>query len=272
MIRFACALLLTLGVLLPAPARAQDTNNAPSAEYRFADDSEHTFPSPDGTVQVEQYSKELLNSLIWQMWVFDSAHIHGSLLNTGETDAVPGQPGGLSAVAAYAYHPAEFRYTPNSQWLVRLQKLDGGDSTLFLYHRTGDKFAPATTQPLGDLAWFFYSTQPETNAVRPLTHRQAELIDGLADNYATMGEHWPDSRYLVISLSCNDTMLGWRCIYDLQTGAFSVPDNFRPSNTNALVNASANATAAAATNAASAATNAAPADTNAAPVPALSPH
>jgi GH35 family endo-1,4-beta-xylanase len=34
-----------------------------------------------------------------------------------------------------------------------------------------------------------------------LNHVQAVLIKGLEDNYAWMGQHWPDSRYLVISLS-----------------------------------------------------------------------
>ena len=237
MMRLVCALVLIGGIFLPDLAGADSSANGPSPEYRFVSDSEHTFPSPDGTVQVEQYSRELLNSLLWQMWVYDSAHVHGSLLNVGETEEKPGQPGVVPAEAAYAYHPAEFRFTPNSQWLVRMQKLDDGNSTVFLYHRSGDKFFPATTQPLGELAWIFYASQPETHAVKPLTHRQVDLIDDLDNNYATIGEHWPDSRYLVLSLSCNDILVDWRCVYDVQQNKFYIPNSFLSANTNALVKA-----------------------------------
>ena len=37
-----------------------------------------------------------------------------------------------------AGYPAGFRFSRNSQWLVRMQKLGAGYHTLFLYRRTGD--------------------------------------------------------------------------------------------------------------------------------------
>ena len=37
-----------------------------------------------------------------------------------------------------------------------------------------------------------------------LGHAQAILLKGLEENYAWLGQHWPDSRYLVISLSFDD--------------------------------------------------------------------
>jgi hypothetical protein len=56
-------------------------------------------------------------------------------------------------------------------------------------------------------------------------------------------QHWPDSRYVVISLSFD--MQGeddktapwiedWHCVYDLKTGAFSVPPDFAENNAKAV--------------------------------------
>jgi hypothetical protein len=30
---------------------------------------------------------------------------------------------------------------------------------------------------------------------------EANLVKGLEENYASLGQHWPDNRYVVISLS-----------------------------------------------------------------------
>jgi hypothetical protein len=53
-----------------------------------------------------------------------------------------------------------------------------------------------------------------------------------------MGQHWPDSSYVVIGLQGEDTpgpwIEGWRCVYDLKTGAFSVPPDFAENNTKAV--------------------------------------
>jgi hypothetical protein len=73
-----------------------------------------------------------------------------------------------------------------------------------------------------------------------LDHAFVALIKGI--NYAWMGKHWPDSRYVVISLSFD--MQGedvkapwiedWHCVYDLKTGAFSVPPDFAENNAKAV--------------------------------------
>jgi hypothetical protein len=49
------------------------------------------------------------------------------LLNPGEGDDLAG-------------YRAGFRFSPDSQWLVRMQKLGSGSQTLFLYKRKGLNF------------------------------------------------------------------------------------------------------------------------------------
>ena len=64
----------------------------------------------------------------------------------------------------------------------------------------------------------------------------------MEENYAWMGQHWPDSRYVVISLSFDmqgeekpaPWIEGWHCVYDLKTGAFSVPPDFAENNAKAV--------------------------------------
>src|ERR1700737_4093200 len=133
------ALLLALATV--APARA----DGPGAGFRLK--AEGTFISPDKTMRVEQYAKAQEDeSLLYQIWTFDRDHRHPSLLNPGEGDDVAG-------------YAAGFRFSPNSQWLVRMQKLGAGYQTLFLYRRKGYQFSPVTAKPLGDLAWdYFFST------------------------------------------------------------------------------------------------------------------
>jgi hypothetical protein len=75
-----------------------------------------------------------------------------------------------------------------------------------------------------------------------LDHAQAILLKGMEDNYAWLGEHWPDSRYIVISLSFDAQgeekplpwIEGWRGVYDLKTETFSVPADFAENNAKAL--------------------------------------
>ena len=63
-------------------------------------------------------------------------------------------------------------------------------------------------------------------AIRSITCRP-HLLKGMDDNYAWMGKHWPDSRYVVISLSFDaqgeDKPLpwieGWRCVFDIENRA-----------------------------------------------------
>jgi hypothetical protein len=228
-------LFLALSALVTAaPVRAA----GPGPKFKLlADDPNDTMTTPDQQVNLEQYSKNLGNDGdIYQFWTFDSHHKHPFLLNKGEgTD-----------LAGYA---AGFRFSPDSQWLVRLQKLGAGYMTLFLYHRDGFRFSSATRTPLGDLAWDYFFSQPASKSMirdpkdrYSLDHATVVLIKGLEENYAWMGEHWPDRRYLVISLSFDiqgqdkptPWIEGWHCVYDMKTGQFSVPPDFAENNAKAI--------------------------------------
>ena len=110
-----------------------------------------------------------------------------------------------------------------------MQKTAAGVSTLFLYHREGQSFVPANARQLGDLAWDFLSTQPDDPTVISGVELSPEtdLVAGMPDNYAQLGEHWPNSRYIVIDLFSGESdsypFGPWRCVYDTQTAKFSVP-------------------------------------------------
>jgi hypothetical protein len=228
---FPGAILLLLGIAATAPAHA----DGPKAGFKL--NAEETVAFPDQSLRVEQYSKELKDqAVLYQFWTFDRDHRHPSLLNPGEGDELAG-------------YPAGFRFSRDSQWLVRMQKLGAGYHTLFLYRRQGNRFAAATKKPLGDLAWdYFFSLPVSKGMLRDpkdrysLDHRQANLLKGMEENYAWLGVGWPDSRYVVISLSFDiqgaerptPWIEGWRCIYDLKTAEFSVPADFAVNNAEAL--------------------------------------
>ena len=224
-------ILLLLGIATVAPAHA----DGPRAGFkRHAED---TFISPDKQARVEQYSRDLKDwRVLYQFWTFDGDHRHAFLLNPGEGDDVAG-------------YAAGFRFSPDSQWLVRMQKLGAGYQTLFLYRWNGYRFSPATNKPLGDLAWDYFFSTPASKGMHrdpkdpyALDHAQANLLKGMEENYAWMGQHWPDSRYIVISLSFDQQgeenktpwIEGWRCVYDMKTGAFSVPPDFAENNAKAV--------------------------------------
>jgi hypothetical protein len=194
--------------------------------------------SPDGQIRLEQYYKDGKDHerVIYRFWTFDRAHRHGFLLNPGEDEDLAG-------------YPAGFRFSPDSQWLVRSQKLGAGYQTLFLYRRNGYRFSPATTKPLGDLAWDYFFTTPASKGMHrdpndpySLDHAFVGLIKGMEENYAWLGERWPDSRYAVIGLSFDKQgedvetpwIEAWRCVYDLKTGEFSVPPDFAEYNAKAI--------------------------------------
>jgi hypothetical protein len=130
-----------------------------------------------------------------------------------------------------------------------MQKLGAGYHTLFLYRRTGDQFSPATPKPLGDMAWDYFFRQPVSRKMhrkssdrRSLNHKQVHLVQGMDDNYAGMGKHWPDSRYIVLTLSFDSQgekkplpwIDGWRCVFDTKTGQFSIPSDFADHNAKAV--------------------------------------
>jgi hypothetical protein len=225
--------LVLSGIATMAPANA----DGPAAELKLFADETFAFTSPDHQLRVEQYSRDMGDEgFLHQFWTFDDKHQHPSLLNPGE---------GID-LAGYI---AGFRFTPDSQWLVRMQKLGAGYQTLFLYRRNGYEFSSATQKPLGDLAWDYFFGLPVAKKLHrnpkdrdSLNHVEADLIKGLDDNYASLGQHWPDSRYLVIGLSFDAQgkdkpapwIEGWRCVYELKTGAFSVPAGFADNNAKAF--------------------------------------
>ncbi|GKQ51219.1 hypothetical protein [Bradyrhizobium sp. Ce-3] len=222
------ALLVYLGLALAGPASA----DGPGKQFKRVTDAP-TFTSPDGEIRLKQYARDMGDDgLLFQFWTFDRAGKHGALLNQGETTDAAG-------------YQAGFRFSPDSRWLVRMQKIGSGTHTLHLYKRAGDRFVPATEKPLGEAAWDFFYTQPPAAGVRrdpddpyTLDHMQVGLIKGLEDNYAWLDQHWPDSRYLVIGLSFDiqgeetpfPWVEDWRCVYDLKTGTFSVPASFAEHN------------------------------------------
>src|SRR3954453_17312978 len=111
--------LVLLGVVTTAlPARAE----GPGPDFKLTNRGE-TYTSPDGQIRIEQYYKDMGDAgYLHQFWTFDDKHQNPSLLNGGETTNTAG-------------YPAGFRFSANSQWLVRMQKVGSGAQDLFLYRR-----------------------------------------------------------------------------------------------------------------------------------------
>ena len=112
---------------------------------------------------------------LYQFWTFDRKHRHGFLLNPGEGDD-------------FAGYAAGFRFSPDGQWLVRMQKLGAGYGTLFLYRRHGYHFQAAAP---GDwLGLFLHDADFEGDAMGPdpdCSHAFVALVKGMEENYAWMG-------------------------------------------------------------------------------------
>jgi hypothetical protein len=197
----------------------------PPADYKINTDD--TVISPDGTTTIEQYSKtDADGDFTWQFWARRKDTL--TLLKPEQPD-----------------YAAGFRFTSDSQWLVRMQKTGAGYSDLYLYRLGPQGFAAATAKPLSDLAWAYFKTVPDSKKIKkPNLHIAADLVKGAEDNYRWMGEKWPDSRYLVISLSGDVdsnahhgqllVLRGWHCRYDLQSGKFDVPPDFAENNAKAI--------------------------------------
>jgi hypothetical protein len=188
---------------------------------------ELAFTSPDGATRLEQYMKDSQDfDVKWQVWARRGEQM---------TELKPEQGYG-----------AGFRFTNDSQWLVRMQKTGSGEQDLFLYHVENGAFASATKKKsLSDLAWAYFYARPENRKFARLDyHITANLVKGTEEAYRWLGVDWPDNRYLVISLSGefdkhpkNVAMKGlgnWRCRYDLKTGKFDVPAMFARENAEAL--------------------------------------
>lgn len=218
--------LLAAGIfLLLSCAAAVSAPAAPPAGYKL--DPDHSVTSPDGATTIEQYAKiDADGDYTWQFWARHQDKL---------TLLPPQQPD----------YAADFKFTSDSQWVVRMQKTGSGEMSLYLYHLAPQGFAAATAKPLSDLAWAFLKTRPDWRKIRkPDFHFTVGLAKGVEDNYRSLGENWPDNRYLVLWLwgevSPNDkhgqisSLRGWQCRYDLQSGRFDVPPDFAAINAKAI--------------------------------------
>ena len=219
-----------MGVLLACAVGAAAAQAAgPPADYKLG--AEHTSTSPDGATTIEQYAKVNADGdYTWQFWAR-----HGDAFTLLE----PEQPD----------YAAGFRFTNDSQWLVRMQKTGAGYSSLYLYRLRPQGFVAATRKPLSDLAWAYFNSLPASRKIRrPNFHLETDLVKGTEENYRWLGVSWPDSRYLVISLSGEVSpnrrhgqiraLRGWRCRYDLQKETFDVPPEFADNNAEAIASES----------------------------------
>jgi hypothetical protein len=223
---FLLSILLGLALAMPAHAAG------PGPEFKLRTDADDIVISPDRQIRVEQYGADKGDDYLFQFWTFDDKREHPSLLNPGEG-------------TEFASYPAGFRFSSNSQWLVRMQKTGSGAQDLFLYRRNGFEFSSATKKPLSEMAWDYFWALPVSKKLHrdpkdrdQLSHVFAALVKGMDDNYARLGLHWPDSRYVVISLNFDGQgddkplpyLEDWWCAYDLKTGTFSVPAAFAKHN------------------------------------------
>ena len=84
----------------------------PSADYKIH--PEYTVTSPDSTTTIEQYAKISADGdYTWQFWARHPDKL--TLLKPEQPD-----------------YAAGFRFTNNSQWLVRMQKTGAGYASLYL--------------------------------------------------------------------------------------------------------------------------------------------
>lgn len=200
---------------------------APPAGYTI--DQEYTQKSPDGATTIEQYVNKDTDDWKWQFWS----------RREGSFTLLDPEP---------ALYPADFIFTSDQKWIVRVQKIGSGTSTLHLYHLTLQGYVRASKKPLGDLAWDYMKTRPDWRKLvkAPEYHDSVYLLKGLAENYRGLGVDWPANRYLLIALSADADVKGrkpmqtgvvndWRCRYDLETGKFDVPPLFSADNAKALL-------------------------------------
>jgi hypothetical protein len=217
----------SIGLLLIfTVAASAEPPTVPPDGYAIKD--EYTTTSPDGATTIEQYVKEQdTGDLLWQIW----ARRADTLTRLDPADVE---------------YTAGFRFTNDSHWLVRVQKTGSGEADMYLYRLGPAGFVAATAKPLSDLAWAYLKMRPDWHKIRkPDFHIAAGLVKGVDDNYHWMGENWPDSRYIVISLSGDVlpnrkhgqilSVHGWHCRYDLQNGRFDVPGDFADDNAKAIV-------------------------------------
>ena len=136
---FWIGLVAAIGIgVSHAAAAAQPAS--PPAGYNI--DDQWTKTSPDGATTIEQYLNKETDDWKWQFWA----------RRQGTFTLLDPEPAG---------YPADFIFTNDLKWIVRVQKIGSGTSTLHLYHLTPKGFARVSDKPLGDLAWDYMKTRPD---------------------------------------------------------------------------------------------------------------
>ena len=220
-------LLVACSVGVCSAAAAAAPPAAPPAGYQI--EEKYTRKSPDGATTIEQYFNKDTDDWTWQFWVRRQDAF--KLLDPEPAD-----------------YPADFIFTNDLKWIVRVQKIGSGTATLHLYRLTPQGYSRASKKPLGDLAWDYLKTRPDWRKLvkAPEYHESVYLLEGLEENYRGHGVDWPANRYLLIGLSGDadvrgrkpmqtGVVHGWRCRYDLESGKFDVPVLFSENNAKAIV-------------------------------------
>lgn len=112
------ALVLTLAAS-PALGAA-----GPPPGFTLSDNTDLALTSPDRATKIAQYKRETDSEFKWQVWARRGDQM---------TELKPEQD-----------YPAGFRFTDDSQWLVRMQKTGSGEQDLFLYHFENGTLVNAT--------------------------------------------------------------------------------------------------------------------------------
>src|SRR6201995_1420614 len=141
-------------------ATAADAAAAPPAgpPAGFTIETDYTVTSPDGAAAVEQYKKPAPDeSYNWQFWV-RRADTFSFLAPEQES------------------YPADFRFTNDGRWLVRMQKTGSGELTSYLYRLGPNGFVSATKKPIGAPPGVSFYTRPKSpKTMKPVFHMGAGL-------------------------------------------------------------------------------------------------
>ena len=137
----ACSIGVCSGAAAAQPA-------APPARYKI--DEKYTQKSPDGAITIEQYLNKDTDDWKWQFWV----------RRQGTFTLLDPEPAG---------YPADFIFTNDLKWIVRVQKIGSGTSTLHLYRLKPQGYLRASKKPLG--------VSGSREAAEPPARRSAPLPD-----------------------------------------------------------------------------------------------
>lgn len=203
---------------------AAEAEPVPPAGYAIRETETRT--SPDGSISIEQYLNKEADDWKWQF----------RLRRQGAAALLDPEPAG---------YPAEFVFSGDAKWIVRIQKIGSGTSTLHLYGLSPSGPLRVSAVPLGERAWHYLKTHPDwrKRVKAPKYHISASLLRPRQDDDRASGAD--GDRYLLIALSGDAdvegrkpmqtrVVNGWRCRYDTRTGRFDVPAGFSAANAKAL--------------------------------------